>query len=98
METLTERFKVMEKLRNVIEVTELCQQRDLPARLVGRWIWIEFADKPSADVRAELKAAGFHWSPKRLAWQHNCGHPTRAARGYDPRDKYGSVELERVSA
>ena len=86
-----------DKLTNVIDVVEFCKERELPARLVGRWVWIEFADKPGEDIRQALKETGFRWNRKRLAWQHNCGHYTRAAKGYDPRDKYGAVDIERVT-
>jgi hypothetical protein len=60
------------------------------ARVVGQWVWVEFAEKPAADVRAVLKALGFHWNRDREAWQHPCG--VFSARGtHDPRWKYGAV-------
>lgn len=60
------------------------------ARIVGRWVWIEFPSKPDADTLAHVKAAGFHWNKKRRAWQHPCGHFSLASAG-DPRFRYGSV-------
>jgi hypothetical protein len=63
------------------------------ARLVGRWVWCEFPDKPSADTRDFLKGTGFRWNKTRAAWQHPCGHFTRQARGYDPRSKYGQLPI-----
>jgi len=65
----------------------------LPAvRVVGRWLWAEFEEKPGEDVLKAVKVLGFRWSRRRKAWQHPCGDTgrKRPARGYDPRDKYGS--------
>ena len=66
------------------------------ARMVGRWCWIEFPSKPSAEARAFLKDAGFHWNWERGAWQHPCGFHSAHAP-YDPREKYQSVPLEDVA-
>lgn len=71
------------------------------ARIVGKWVWAIFPAKPSDEVRAKLKELGFRWNPKRSfagteessVWQHSCGFRTRAARGYDPRDKYGERRI-----
>ena len=60
------------------------------AEIVGRWVWVSFADKPGADVRNALKNLGFSWNKRRECWQHPCGHPTKSSPG-DPRFKYGSV-------
>lgn len=81
-----------ERLRTIAEVAAFCRARSLPAELVGRWIWLFFEEKPSAEVRAKLKAAGFRWSRRRGGWAHNCGRPTGRGSG-DPRIKYGSVKL-----
>ena len=82
------------KSKSVIEVLEYCKAQQLPARLVGRWVWIQFAEKPSADVRQGLKAMGFRWSRRRQQWANNCGHPTKPAMGYRPWDKYKTTMLE----
>ena len=66
------------------------------ARVVGRWVWVTFKVKPDAGVLAVLKAIGFTWSRRRVAWQHPCGHWSAPARGYDPRDKYGQVRADEV--
>ena len=76
--------------------------RELPehldsVRVVGRWIWIEFDTKPDENTRQTLKKLGYRWNPKRSAWQNSCGFKTRAARGYDPRDKYGQIRIRRDS-
>ena len=60
------------------------------ARMVGRWVWLEFDAKPADAVRAAIKALGFHWNRKREAWQHPCGFFCKHSPG-DPRAKYGSV-------
>ena len=80
--------------KSIIEVLEFCKERDLPARVVGRWVWIKFESKPSAEIRQSLKNFGFRWSRRRGQWSHNCGHPTKPARGYKPWDKYQTVGLD----
>ena len=60
------------------------------ARVVGRWVWLEFDSKPAAEIRTFLKEEGFHWNRKRSAWQHPCGFFSRSAP-YNPKDKYGEI-------
>ena len=67
------------------------------ARVVGRWVWLEFSDKPSEPVRTAIKALGFHWNRQREAWQHPCGFFMHHSPG-DPRDKYGVVRADEVLA
>lgn len=82
------------EVKSIIEVLEFCQEQKLPARVVGRWVWIKFESKPDADTRQALKDAGFRWSRRRGQWAHNCGHPTKPARSYRPWDKYQTTLLE----
>lgn len=91
MQTLT---RQSEKSKSIIEVLEFCKAQDLPARVVGRWVWIKFESKPSADVRQSLKNFGFRWSRRRGQWSHNCGRPTKPALSYRPWDKYQTVSLD----
>lgn len=67
------------------------------AKIVGRWVWITFTAKPSADIRDHLKNEGFIWNRQRNAWQHSCGIRSKNAP-YDPRQKYGEVDAERLIA
>lgn len=85
METKTE------KLGNLIDVLDYCLGHDYPTEVIGRWVWLTFKSKPDKSVRSELLAVGFRWSQRRGAWAHNCGRPTRPAKGYSPREKYGSI-------
>jgi len=82
------------KSKSIIEVLEYCKAESLPARLVGRWVWIKFDVKPSAEIRASLKAMGFRWSRRRGQWANNCGRPTKPARGYKPWDKYQTISID----
>lgn len=41
-----------------------------------------FDQKPGEDVRAELKANGFHWSPRAGAWQRQLNDNAIRAAGY----------------
>jgi hypothetical protein len=59
------------------------------AEVVGKWIWIQFAEAPAQQIRAELSQLGFHWNGKRQAWQHPCGQFT-AGTPNEPREKYAS--------
>lgn len=82
---------------NLVEVIEFVRAQGLSqyAEIVGRWVWLSFPDKPSADVREQIKAYGFRWIQKRGRWAHNCGHPSTGGIA-DPRFTYGSVPVEAI--
>ena len=82
------------KSKSIIEVLEFCKVQALPARVVGKWVWIKFESKPSAEIRQALKDFGFRWSRRRGQWAHNCGHDSRPAHNYKPWDKYRTTMLE----
>ena len=94
MKTLTEQSNTSKSNHSIIEVLEFCKAQNLPARVVGRWVWIKFESKPSADIRQALKDNGFRWSKRRGQWANNCGLPTKPARSYRPWDKYQTTMLE----
>jgi hypothetical protein len=60
------------------------------AQVVGKWVWIQFAEKQPPQVTAVLAQLGFHWNNKRQCWQHPCGVLTEGSPD-DPREKYGST-------
>ena len=60
------------------------------AEVVGKWIWITFAEQPTEQVRGQLSQFGFHWNNSRKCWQHPCGQFATEGSGADPRQKYGS--------
>jgi hypothetical protein len=60
------------------------------AEVVGKWVWIQFADKQPVEVTHTLAELGFHWNRARQAWQHPCGLQRHIAATYDPRARYGS--------
>lgn len=93
MDTLTNQAK---KNKKIIEVLEFCKAHRLPARVVGRWVWIQFTEKPAAEIRQALKDFGFHWSRRRGQWSHNCGLSTKPAMNYKPWDKYETNTIESV--
>ncbi len=86
-----------EPLRETGEVVEWCavnaERLGVEADLVGRWVWITFEAKPSAEVRSALKAAGFRWCTRRGAWAHNCGHWSLPSRRAHPFEIYGRVPV-----
>lgn len=75
------------------QVAAWCAEKGLNAEVVGKWVWVYFDEKPSDEVRAEIKAAGFRWVPKRGRWAHACGHRSRRNGRIDPRQKYGAVPV-----
>ncbi len=91
METVTNQTK---RNKSIIEVLEFCKAQNLPARVVGKWVWIKFKSKPSAEIRQSLKDMGFRWSKRRGQWCHNCGLPTRPARNYKPWDRYKTISID----
>ena len=71
------------------------------AKLVGRWVWVEFplpdtlvefpkSYAPTAELKAELVASGFVWNGKanRNCWQHNCGIKRRFSFRINPKQVY----------
>jgi hypothetical protein len=95
METLSQHPQsIKSNQHSMLEVLEFCKAQNLPARVVGRWVWIEFERKPDAEIRQSLKDFGFHWSKRRGQWSHNCGTPTKPALGYRPWDKYRTITLD----
>lgn len=88
----------MDKLTTQVEVVVFCRDHELPAEVVGRWIWIDFPSKPALEVRQLLKAAGFRWSPKREQWYHTCGCHSYGRGGPDPRTRYGSIRVDEPEA
>lgn len=91
----TEQKTQSAKLTNIIDVLELCVGNNLPAEIVGKYVWVTFDDKPDKIVREILKGAGFYWSKRRLAWMHPCGNrSTKPATRYHPIEKYGSVTVD----
>lgn len=62
------------------------------ARIVGKWVWVQFDSKPAVETREYLKNLGFRWNRKRECWQHHCGY--RSVRSTsDPRFKYGELSV-----
>ena len=59
------------------------------AEVVGKWVWVRFADKQPPTITRQLAELGFHWNNKRQTWQHPCGRLTEGSHN-DPRQRYGS--------
>ena len=81
-------------------VAEIAALKECPealeyAQLVGRWVWITFPEKPSAQCRSFLKSRKYRWNTQRNAWQNSCGFYVRRAP-YDPRIKYGTEKVVEV--
>ena len=83
-----------ENAPNIVEVLQFCRENDLPARVVGRWVWIKFPSKPGPVMKEKLEEIGFRWSKRRKQFHNNCGHPSEPARDYEPWDRYGSKPIE----
>ena len=98
METISEHVKRSKSNHSILEVLEFCKAQDLPARVVGKWVWVEFESKPSAEIRQALKDFGFRWSRRRGQWSHSCGNPSRPAHSYRPWDKYRTISIDEAYA
>ena len=60
----------------VLEKAHLAQALGATVEIVGSWVWASFDQLPPPATRAQLKAASFHWNPKRHLWQlagRRCG-------------------------
>ena len=69
------------------------------AEVVGKWVWIQFADKQPSEVTRVLAELGFHWNNTRQTWQHPCGTIADERADYDPRRRYGSYfAADRIAA
>lgn len=79
--------------RSFAEVVDFCKRMGLPGEIVGKWVWISFTQKPGPETIKALKDFGFHWSQRRQAWAHNCGHECRPGNG-NPWDKYEHYPIE----
>jgi hypothetical protein len=76
-------------------------QKEMPkffelAEVIGKWVWIQFAEKQPTEITMVLSQFGFHWNNTRQAWQHPCGTIPVEAATYDPRKRYGSYFAARV--
>jgi hypothetical protein len=94
MKTLSNQSQRIKSNHSIIEVLEFCKAQNLPARVVGKWVWVKFESKPSAEIRQALKDFGFRWSQRRGQWSHSCGYSSRPARSYRPWDKYQTISLD----
>ena len=82
-----------EKTNNIAEVLQFCRDNNLPARVVGKWVWLKYPSRPGAAMREKLEQIGFRWSKRRKQYHHNCGYTSEPA-SYPPWDRYGSKTLE----
>ena len=94
METLPNPPQSIKSKHSIIEVLEFCKAQNMPARVVGRWVWVKFDSKPSAEIRQALKDFGFRWSKRRGQLSHSCGHTSRPAHNYRPWDKYQTISID----
>ena len=65
------------------------------AEVVGKWVWVQFAEQPAAEIRQQLAQLGFHWNRERQAWQHPCGN-FRLSSSQDPHERYESYFPARI--
>ena len=88
----------MDKLQSLPDVIQFCKTHNLPADKVGKWVWLRFPAKPPEQTRDLIKNAGFVWVKKRGQWAHSCGGYSwkRSKAPYEPREKYGSVSVDRI--
>jgi len=73
---------------STVEVVSFCLENNLNAEMVGKWVWVTFAEKPARQMCEALHRIGFVFSRRHRKWAHNCGHPTKSAFASDPFSKY----------
>jgi DNA-directed RNA polymerase subunit RPC12/RpoP len=78
------------------QVAAFCVANDIPAVVVGSWVWSRFESKPDRAIRTLLLANGFTWVKRRIAWAHCCGTRSRRSNGR-PEDKYGEEDVRKVA-
>ena len=67
-------------------------------QLVGRWLWLEFSGKPTAEIREQLKANKWTWAPKKGKWTyHNPEEPRPGKHRYmtfeEIQEKHGAAAI-----
>ena len=83
---------------DIVEVLHFCQQNNVPARVVGKWVWVKYSGNPGSSVRQLLKDFGFRWSKRRKQWAHNCGNHSKPADNYAPWDRYETIKADEYLA
>ena len=68
------------------------------AEVVGSWVWVHQSRTLSDAERSALFELGFHWNPRRQAWQHPCGVLRPVAAGVGPLPRYLPAFQERPVA
>jgi hypothetical protein len=68
------------------------------AEVVGKWVWIQFAEKQPTAVTRVLAELGFHWNKSRQSWQHPCGLFRDKSPRIDPREKFACHLAKTVKA
>ena len=48
--------------------------------VIGEWVWVHVSRSLLELERSQLCELGFHFSPRRRAWQHPCGVPSSPSR------------------
>lgn len=67
-------------------------------QLVGRWLWLEFTGKPTAEIRQQLKDNRWSWAPKKDKWTyHNPEEPRPGKHRFmtfeEIQDKHGAAAI-----
>ena len=67
-------------------------------QLVGRWLWLEFTGKPTAEIRQQLKENRWSWAPKKGKWTyHNPEEPRPGKHRFmtfeEIQDKHGAAAI-----
>jgi hypothetical protein len=82
------------EFRDIIEA--LLKMEGTTVELIGRWIWVTGNTKEYKDT---LKAMGFKWAAKKLAWSWHKDEDWTSSRGKyslnDIRGRYGSTQFEK---
>jgi len=90
-EDTDEQIRLSEEYRKVIE--QIINLPGIIIEVVGHWIWVTGSTYP---LRAQLKAAGLFFAPKKVAWYYRAEeYKTKGGKKTldEIREKYGSEKI-----
>src|SRR5688572_28645505 len=89
---LHQQHRSMEQARVLALVKRRISRQWPLTEVVGQWVWVHTPERITEVEESMLFELGFHYSPRRLAWQHPCGAFSSSSR--QPFLKYFPAEQE----
>ena len=77
---LHQRHRSLSRERLLLFIQQRIPRQWAAVECVGQWVWVHVSRSLLELERAQLFELGFHYSPRRRAWQHPCGVPSSPSR------------------